>query len=240
MMRDKTSSLICITGLAVGMACCMLILIHIKDELSFNKFNTGLAHIYRINWISKDSRNTSTGSSTPIPFSNGIKQTIPGIERVAKMYQRSGEMQSVQQDSTAVRRFQEHGAIFTDADIFGIFSIPFISGNKLTSLTEPNTIVITDEMSKKYFGTEKALGKSLLFENRVPLRISGVVKKMPSNSDIKFDFLISFETIYQVESPNFADFIKNDWTFTPCDTWILISPDQRASSVQNALNRYCR
>ena len=238
MMRDKTSSLICITGLAVGMACCMLILIHIKDELSFNKFNTGLAHIYRINWISKDSRNTSTGSSTPIPFSNGIKQTIPGIERVAKMYQRSGEMQSVQQDSTAVRRFQEHGAIFTDADIFGIFSIPFISGNKSTSLTEPNTIVITDEMSKKYFGTEKALGKSLLFENRVPLRISGVVKKMPSNSDIKFDFLISFETIYQVESPNFADFIKNDWTFTPCDTWILISPDQRASSVQNALNKH--
>jgi len=238
MMRDKTSSLICITGLAVGMACCMLILIHIKDELSFNKFNAGLAQIYRINWISKDSRNTSTGSSTPIPFSNGIKQTIPGIERVAKMYQRSGEMQSVQQDSTAVKRFQEHSAIFTDADIFDIFSIPFISGNKQTSLTEPNSIVITDEMSKKYFGTENALGKSLLFENRVPLRISGVVKKMPSNSDIKFDFLISFETIYQVESPSFADFIKNDWTFTPCDTWILISPDQRPSSVQNALNRH--
>ena len=236
--QDKISSFICITGLAVGMACCMLILIHIKDELSFNKFNDRLAHIYRINWISKDSRGSSTGSSTPIPFSNGIKQTIPGIERVTKMYQRSGEMQSVQQDAAAVKRFQEQGAVFTDADIFDIFSIPFIAGNKQSSLAEPNSIVITDEMSRKYFGTENVLGRSLLFENKIPLKIMGVVKKMPPNSDIKFDFLISFETLYQVESPNFADFIKNDWTFTPCDTWILISPDQRSASVQNALNKH--
>ena len=154
------------------------------------------------------------------------------------MYQRSGEMQSVQQDPAAVKRFQEQGAFFTDADIFDIFSIPFIAGNKQSSLTEPNSIVITDEMSRKYFGTENVLGRSLLFENKIPLKIMGVVKKMPPNSDIKFDFLISFETLYQVESPNFADFIKNDWTFTPCDTWILISPDQRSASVQNALNRH--
>jgi putative ABC transport system permease protein len=236
--KDKTTSFICITGLAVGMACCMLILIHIKDELTFNKFNSRLAHIYRINWISKDNRGTSTGSSTPIPLSNGIKQTIPGIEKVAKLYQRTGEMQSVQQDPAAVKRFQEQSAFFTDADIFDIFSIPFIEGNKQSSLAAPNSIVITDEMSRKYFGNENTVGRSLLFENRIPLKITGVVKKMPLNSDIKFDFLISFETLYEVEVQHFADFIKNDWTFTPCDTWILISPDQRPSSVQNALNRH--
>ncbi len=236
--QDKISSFICISGLAVGMACCMLILIHIKDELNFNKFNARLADIYRVNWIAKDNRGISTGATTPIPFSNGIKQTIPGIERVTKLYQRSGEMQSVQQDPAAVKRFQEQGAFFTDADIFEIFSIPFIAGNKLSSLSGPNSIVITDEMSRKYFGTENSLGRSLLFENKIPLKIMGVVKKMPPNSDIKFDFLISFETLYQVESPNFAEFIKNDWTFTPCETWILISQDQRASSVQNALNKH--
>ena len=123
--QDKISSFICISGLAVGMACCMLILIHIKDELDFNKFNARLADIYRVNWIAKDNRGISTGATTPIPFSNGIKQTIPGIERVTKLYQRSGEMQSVQQDPAAVKRFQEQGAFFTDADIFDIFSIPF-------------------------------------------------------------------------------------------------------------------
>lgn len=234
--KDKTTSFICITGLAVGMACCMLILIHIKDELSFNKFNARLEHIYRINWIAKDNRGVSTGSSTPIPLSNGIKQMIPGIERVAKLYQRSGEMQSVQKDPAIVKRFQEQGAFFTDADIFDIFSILFIEGDKQSALTAPNSIVITDEISRKYFGTENTVGKSFLFENRIPLKITGVVKKMPLNSDIKFDFLISFETLYQVEVQHFADFIKNDWTFTPCDTWILISPDQRPLSVQKALN----
>ena len=240
LVKDKTTSAICIAGLAVGMACCMLILIHIKDELSFNKFNSEYDHIYRINWITKDNQGTSTWTSTPIPFSNGIKQTIPGLEKLAKIYQRSGEMQSVQKDSAAVKRFQEQGAFFTEGDIFDIFSISFIAGNQQTCLSEPGSVVITDEMSKKYFGNENALGKSLLFENRIPLKIRGLVKKMPPDSDIKFDFLISFETLYQVEAPNFADFIKNDWTFTPCDTWIRIGPGQRAGTVQNALNRHLK
>src|ERR1700743_1281895 len=86
LLKNKTTSFISVTGLAIGMACCMLILIHIKDELNFNKFNTRLPNIYRINWISKDNRGSSAGSSTPIPFSNGITQKIPGIERVAKLY----------------------------------------------------------------------------------------------------------------------------------------------------------
>jgi hypothetical protein len=85
LLKDKTSSLISILGLAVGMACCMLILIHIKDELSFNKFNTNLENTYRINWISKDNNRINVGSSTPIPFSKSLTLKIPGVERLAKL-----------------------------------------------------------------------------------------------------------------------------------------------------------
>ena len=227
LLKDKTSSFISISGLAVGMACCMLILIHVKDELSFNKFNANLNNIYRINWISKDKNGINVYSSTPVPFSKSLTLKIPDIEKLSKLFQRSGEMESGRNDKSEEKRFQEQNVYFSDPGLFSIFSISFIEGDISNALTEPNTIVITDEMARKYFGSEDPVGKSLFYDNKVPLRISGIVKKMPSESDLKFDFLISFETVYQVETPLFADFIKNDWTFTPCDTWILLKPASR-------------
>jgi len=238
LLKDKTSSFISISGLAVGMACCMLILIHIKDELSFNKFNANLDNIYRINWISRDKSGINVYSSTPIPFSKSLTLKIPGIEKLSKVFQRTGEMESGRNDNSAVKRFQEQNVYFSDPGLFSIFSVDFIEGNINTALTEPNTIVITDEMARKYYGSENPVGKSLFYDNKLPLRISGIVKKMPTDSDLKFDFLISFETVYQVETPQFADFIKNDWTFAPCDTWILLKPAQQPQIIQQALNQH--
>ncbi len=241
LLKNKMSSFISISGLAIGMTCCMLILIHIKDELSFNRFNANRSDIYRINWISKDNRGESTGASTPIPFSKSLTQKIPGIQKVVKLLQRSGEMEAGKKGgNTGARdkRFQEQGVYFADEDMFSIFSVPFIGGDKNTALSMPNTIVITDEMAKKYFGDTNAVGKSLFYDNKVLLQITGVVKKMPANSDVKFDFLISFETLYEAEAPAFADFIKNDWTFTPCDTWILLKPGTQPAAIQQALNQH--
>src|SRR5258708_6991772 len=162
--KNKISSFISITGLAIGMACCMLILINVKDELSYNKFNAGISNIYRINWISKDNRGTGTDAATPIPFSKGLTQKIPGIEKVAKLYQRSGQMEAGRNEiagNSSAKRFQEQGVYFADQDMFSIFSIPFLNGDKPTALAAPNSIVITDEMAAKYFGSANPLGKSL-------------------------------------------------------------------------------
>jgi len=238
LLNDKTSSLISITGLAIGMACCMLILIYVKDELSYNKFNTNIDNIYRINWQSKTNAGVNVYSSTPIPFSKALTLKIPGIEKVVKFYQRSGEMEARKNTGADVKRFQEQGAYFADQDVFTVFSIPFIAGDGNTALSAPDKIVITDEMAGKYFGTTNPLGKFLFYDNKVLLQVTGVVKKMPDNSDIKFDFLISFETVYHVESPFFADFIKNDWTFNPCDTWILLKPGQQPKNIELAMNRH--
>ena len=186
LLTNKTSSFINITGLAIGMACCMLIMIHVKDELgSSNKFNTRICNnIYRVNWISKTNAGTSIFSSTPIPFSRGLTLKIPGIEKVAKLYQRSGEMEARKNIGADVKRFQEQGAYFADQDVFNIFSIPFIAGDRNNALSTPDKIVITDEMAGKYFGTANPLGKFLFYDNKVLLQVTGVVKKMPDNSDI--------------------------------------------------------
>lgn len=237
--KNKTTSFISISGLAIGMACCMLILIHVKDELGFNRFNANYSNTYRINWLSKDNSQTAVYSASPVVLSAGIKGKIPGIQKVAKLFPRSGQMAVGNNISTTgSKRFQEANVFFTDQDLLGIFSMPFIYGDKNSALNNPNAVVITDEIAAKYFGPGNPVGKSLLYDNKTPLLVTGVVKKMPDNSDIKFDFLISFETLYNVETKTFGDFIKNDWTFNPNDTWILLQPGTSPARVQAALNRH--
>ncbi len=238
LLRDKTNALISIAGLSVGMACCMLIGIHIKDELSYNRFHSEINHIYRINWITKDNSGTNTGAATPVPFAVNLQNKIPEIKNTARLYQRSGEMEA--NDNGGKKRFQEQGIYFTDKDVFGIFTINLIDGDPNTALASPGSIVITDEISRKYFGSENPLGKSLLYENKWPLKITGLVKKMPLNSDIKFDFLVSFETVFTVEPPDWAEFVKNDWTITPCETWIRLRPGASVERIDQALNRHLR
>src|SRR5579871_417363 len=240
-LQHKGFSLINISGLAVGMTCSMLILIYIKDELSFNTFNDQLQNIYRINWISKDNSRVNLESTTPIPFSKSLETKIPGIQKMAKLYQRNGEMEAKEnpQDTKHTeKRFQENGVYFSDQDLFSVFSIAFLHGDKNACLAAPNSVVLTDEMAKKYFGSADPLGKFLFYDNKALLKITGVVKKMPPNSDLRFDFLISFETLYHVEAPAFADFVKNDWTFNPSETWIVLDPKQKPGIVQQLLNRH--
>jgi putative ABC transport system permease protein len=238
LLRDKTNALISISGLAVGMTCCMLIGIHIRDELSYNRFNQRISDIYRVNWNIRDNSGSSTEAATPVPFALNLQNKIPEIDKIARLYQRSGEMESG--DNERKKRFQEQGIYFADKDILSIFTIKFIDGDPVSALASPNSVVITDETAVKYFGLDNPLGKFLLYENKWPLKITGLVRKMPLNSDIRFDFLVSFNTVFSVEPPAWSDFIKNDWTFTPCETWILLHTGTSIKKINLALNKHLK
>src|SRR5882724_11917821 len=234
--KDKTSAAISILGLATGLACCMLILLFIKDEFSYNTFNRNKDNIYGLNWTTRQSDGTLfTGATTPLPFAPVIAPRISGIQATARLYQRSGEMQAGRIAGAA--RFQEQQVFFTESTLFDIFTIPFVAGKGGNSaLAAPNTVVITDETANKYFGSSDVLGKTLLYEDRHLLQITGVVKKMPANSDLQFDFLVSLETVYNVEPADAATFIKNDWTFATSYTYMLLKPGVSTGAVERQLN----
>jgi len=238
--KEKTFAGISIVGLATGMACCVLIILFIKDEISFNNFNVNRNNLYELNWTTKQTDGTIlTEATSPFPFAPTIVPKIAGIQAAVRLYQRSGEMQA--SNAKEVIRFQEQQVYFADSTIFNIFSIPFVqdnAGNK--TLAVPNSVVLTDKMAVKYFGTSDAVGKTLLYENKQLLQVTGVVKKMPANSDLQFDFLISLETLYAVENAHTADFIKNDWTFTPCYTFILLHSNQRPVGIEKQLNGFLK
>jgi len=237
--KNKISSLVNLLSLSIGMACCMLILIYIKDELSFNKFNTKLRDICLINWKSTFGGHTDMDATTPVALGPTITGNIPQIRYASRLYQRSGQVAigSVTDKKTDNKRYQEQNIFFSDKDLFNIFSIHFLHGNADHALSEVNSVVITDEMAKKYFGSPDAIGKTLLYDNKVLLQVTGIVDKMPVNSDLQFGFLISFETIFKVENTGTADFLRKDWTYNPAYTYVLLKPGQELAPVNNLLNQ---
>lgn len=237
--KNKTSALVNLLSLTLGMACCMLIVIFIRDELSFNKFNTRLKNIYLINWRSTAGGRTTTDATTPIVLGTTLTSNIPQIESAARLYPRSGQMAigDAADKNAGNKRYQERRVFFSDKDLFKIFTVDFLRGEPGQALASINTVVITDEMALKYFGTTDAIGKTLMYDNKVLLHVTGVVKKMPDNSDLRFDFLISFETIYKVTNQGIADFLRTDWTFNPAYTYVLLKENQQPAQVNTLLNQ---
>jgi putative ABC transport system permease protein len=136
-----------------------------------------------------------------------------------------------------VKRFEEQNVFFADNAISKIFTLRWREGRAADALSRLNSIVLTTAMARKYFGDGPALGKSLVYDNIKLLQVTGVIDAMPANSDLQFDGLISFETLYTVESKPVADFIRTNWLYDPAETFVLLRPGQAVGPVETAVRQ---
>jgi putative ABC transport system permease protein len=233
LLRHKGATLVKLAGLSIGMACCMLILVYLADELSYNRFNAHFGRIYRVNFVENKAGQINQFANTPNPVGPAIAGDLPQLAAVAREYSRAGSMDG----GGPARKFEEQNVSFVDSSMLRIFSIHFVEGSAATALNAPNSTVITTEMAKKYFGDRAALGQSLVYENNHVLQVTGVVDKLPASSDWGFDFLVSFETLYSVENTGTADFLRTNWLYNPCTTYVLLNPGQAVAPVETALHQ---
>jgi putative ABC transport system permease protein len=236
LLRHKGASLIKLAGLSIGMCCCLLILVYLTDELSYNKFNTHYSDIYRVDFVKTGD---GAGRSATVTCAAGpaIAKDIP-VEAVARLYGRTGILEAREgARGGTMKRFEEQNVFFADDALSKIFTMHWREGRAAGALTQVNSIVLTSAMAKKYFGDGTALGKSLLYDNSNLLQVTGVVDSMPANSDIRFDGLISFETLYTVESKPVGDFIRTNWLYNPAETFILLRPGQPVAPVEAAMEQ---
>jgi len=189
--RHKGYSFINLTGLAIGIACTLLILLWVKDELSYDRFHENGKDIYRI--MSYGTKYMIEGiDGTPAPLAPAIKEEVPGIVNYARF---SDVSKLVCKYGDKV--FYETRGLIADPSIFEIFTFPFVQGNPKTAFSEPLDVVITETMAKKYFGTEDPIGKTIEVEGN-PAAVKGVIRDIPYNSHIQFDFLSSYEFIEEI------------------------------------------
>jgi len=186
--RHKGYSFINIAGLAIGMACSILIAIFVFYELSFDKHHDKAKQVYRV-CAQFGPTTDMRGAFTAPPMAQELLNDCPEIIHAAR-YSPWPRNYLV---STGEKKFLEKGIKYADASIFDVFTIPFITGNPKTALSDPFTIVITEGIARKYFGEKNPLGKLLRFEDREEdYLVTGVVENCPDNSHFRFDMIASY------------------------------------------------
>ena len=192
--KNKAYSIINISGLAIGMACFILIIFYIKFELSYDKFNKNGDQIYRIilnpgntAYQGKDGFNV-----TPAPLVPVLKTECPEIVHASRVYKAFPDpLVQYGENSVVEKKF-----FYADPDFLSMFSFPLISGNPKTALSEPYSVLITKETANKYFGNRNPVGKSLIINEKDQYLVTGILKDIPQNAHFTFDFLCSFSTLY--------------------------------------------
>lgn len=216
--RHKAYTFINVFGLAVGLACCLLILFYVQDELSYDTYHEKADRIHRLV--------RSRSAYTAAPMAPALVAEMPGVSHAARIR----KFDDVVIHDGGEKRFTE--TVFAaDTSLFDIFSFTFVRGNPKTALSRPDGLVLTESAVQKYFGKEDPMGKALILveDEPIPLTVTGVLEDLPRTSHFRFDLLVSFKQVEQ--SSNRLDNWTTNWLFT----YFLVEEGTTAAQVEAQL-----
>ncbi|MFC6103506.1 ABC transporter permease [Olivibacter domesticus] len=201
LLRQRTFSSINILGLALGLATCLLISLYIFDELSFDRFHEKADRIVRVVFKGTTPGGKLNEAHVMPPVAQALKTEFPEVEDATR-FRRAGKPIFLINGN----RFYEEEMAFADANIFNVFSLPLIHGDSKSALKEPNTVVISQDMAKKYFGRINVLGKLLIIkDSNTPLKVTGVMENIPANSHFHFDLFTSMASFGPASSTSWME-----------------------------------
>jgi putative ABC transport system permease protein len=188
MRKNKLFSFINIFGLSLGIATCFIIMMYVQNELSFDRFNKNSDRIVRIVFKADINGGKIFEANVMPPVAQTMKNDYPEVQDATRL-QVGGTQKITYQDKT----FKDDEMAFVDPNFFSIFTLPLIEGDAKTALQQPNSIIISKTIAKKYFGDEEPLGKTLVFPDNknVSFKITGVMDNVPENSHFHFDLFAS-------------------------------------------------
>lgn len=217
-IKQKVYSTLNVSGLAIGIACSILILMYINDELSYDKFHSKSHRTYRVLEKFESEGVGEHSASLPFPTGPALKNDFERqVEHVVRFFNFQSPSLALA-NKAAEKGFNESNIFFADSTFFDVFDFELISGNKETVLDDPNSIIITRSMAKKYFIDEDPMGKTLEFQGNQNLLVTGVMEDTPKNAHFQIDFVVSFSSLKQ----NFGGGYPTTWYWNPCWTYIVL------------------
>ena len=217
--RHKTFGVINIVGLAVGLAGFLLIALYVKDELSYDRYNENADRVYRVGrtFLTSDGTPSLSLAQVAPPFGPLIKQDFPEAEEVVRTLGTNGLVLR-----NGERQFTEEDGYFAEKNLFKVLTFDFVSGNPDEALANPNSIIMSRPMAKKYFGQENPVGKTLRVENQFDLNVTGVYEPLPAQAHFHPSFLLAFSAL---NDPNIygAEQLRTNWGNNAFSTYILFA-----------------
>ena len=214
--RHPTYSFLNISGLAIGMAASILILLWVQNELSYDRFNANADQIYRITVVASDQFKAATN---PAGMPAGLQAVMPEIRNTVRV---SHPVETLFEKGDI--QFMEKKGFYADSTLLDIFSFPLIKGDRRTALQRPDGILISEDMAKRYFGHSDALGKTLKKDNGELVTVTGVLANIPSTSSLQFDYILPMSAVARTNDElknsvwdkfNFYSYVQLDKNFVP-------------------------
>ena len=222
--RHKLYSAINISGLAIGIACTVLISLYVRHEMTYDTFHRDADRIYRIYTIGKAPSGERPGPAAPNALARVLLNDYPGLGEVVRFF--VFESWIAHGEDT----FKEE-VVFADPNVFDVFAFPFVKGDPGTALRNKHSMVITEDLARKYFGDGDPVGQVLTFNSRSDFTVTGVLRAIPSNSNFQFGILIPFSS--------FADFIDVDqervWHSVGTHTFVKLSEGFSPAELEGQL-----
>ncbi|WP_439584932.1 ABC transporter permease [Dyadobacter bucti] len=217
--KYKVFSFINITGVAVGMACFLLLALYVKDELSFDRYNTKADRIYRVTrtFLSSEGVATLKLAQLAAPFGPSIKQDFPETEEVV----RTAGNDALFRYGDKV--FHDENMYFAEPNLFKVFDIGVLNGNPDQALVNPFSVMFSRPMAEKYFGKENPVGKMVRMEDQFDMVVTGVFEPLPIQAHFHPSFLVSFSTLSD-ERAYGAEQLNNNWVSNNFNTYLLLKP----------------
>jgi len=225
--KQKFYSLLNIFGLATGMATVILIMLYVLDELSYDKFHTHEKNLYRVVENQYYSgQPVFPVAVTPGPLADGLKAEFPEVEMATRVH---FGWNAFQHDEA---RFDDRG-IYVDKEFLRMFDFPFLQGDSASVLKELNSIVLTEELAKKVFGNEDAIGKTLRVNRERDVIVTGILKDIPRNSHLQFSFMMPMEQRLLEVTP-----FRDDWDSNGLYTYLKLVPGASPENLNGQIKKY--
>ena len=236
LIKRRTYSLINVIGLAIGISSFILIMIYVMDELGYDRYHERSDDIYRIAQLYDFEGVGENSASLPFPVAFTLKNDFPGlVENICRLYNFQAPRSLVEYGE---HKYNERRFFFADSTFFEIFKHKFIQGDPATALDEINAVVITKSMAVKYFGDEDPMGEILKFEEVAPLKVSGVIEDVPTQSHYIFDFIGSMSSVKAA----YGGRLPQTWVWNPCWTYMLLAkgatPDMLEKEFAGFVEKY--
>ncbi len=236
-LKNKAYSLINFIGLTCGLTLALLIIAYVRSEVSYDRFHTQADRLYRLRYTAP---NGFELASTPPPIAPVMKEYFPEVEEVARLYLRNV---SIAKPGTN-EAFEEPRIMFADSAIMKMMTFEFVKGSADRALVDKYTILINEAMAVKYFGTEDPIGETLLLSGDRSFTVVGVVKDFPDNSHLRFNMLVPYDDMFELEDPRTEEVLRNNlarnFVISHSYTYVLLKPGAHPESVNNKMGDFIK
>jgi putative ABC transport system permease protein len=226
--RHKVYSFINISGLSIGMACCVLILLWMNDEIRYDRFHEQRENLYRVVNDLNYGPISQLTEGTAYPLGPAMKAEVPEVKEFVRILSTRKILIAYGE-----KRYYEENFIFADPAIFSIFTFPFVQGNPDTALSSPSSVVLTKDMASKYFGGQDPIGKTIRTQNQNDYIVTGVIESVPKNCHLRFGFVASMERAVAMGA-------RTHWSGWLYSTYVLLQPNISLEEVNAKLESWIK